>query len=300
MSRLRVASALALGLAISSFAPESGAVKVVRDSATPPTPAVAKAAASKPHAPDLPKLTAAEVAEKNAKARGGLQAWRSVRTMKLTGRLDAGGKQDTLLPFTLQVKRPNKQRLEVEFAGQTALQVYDGQTGWTYRPYLGRTAPEAFSQEELRQSAEQQQLDGYLIDYAAKGIQLGMDGTEMVDGHPCYRLLVTTKDGAKRHVWVDGSSFLEAKIEDDKRRFDGKMHQTETALSDYRSVDGLLIPFVAETRLHGVPVSHKLMIEKVVVNAPVEDVAFTRPIVTAALTPAKLAAPAKLSAPAKK
>jgi outer membrane lipoprotein-sorting protein len=293
MSKFRLASAFAVGLAISSYVPESGAVKVVRDSDARPAPAVVGPETSKPEPPpDLPKLTAAQIADLNAKARGGLQTWRAVRTMKLTGRLDAGGKQDTLLPFTLQLKRPNKQRLEVEFAGQTALQVYDGQAGWTYRPYLGRTAPEPFSPDEIRQSAGQQELDGYLIDYAVKAVQLGLDGTEMVEGRPCYRLLVTTKDGSTRRVWVDGSSFLEAKIEGRARRFDGKMREVETVLSDYRSVDGLLIPFVVETRLQGVRTSHKLMIEKAVLNPAIEDVAFGKPIITAAVTSSANVTPA--------
>ena len=285
MQKLRLASAFALGLAICSYTPQSGAVKVTRDSDAAPTPAVAKPAISKPQPlPDLPKLTAAEIADKNAQARGGLQTWRAVKAIKMTGRLDAGGKQDTLLPFTLEVKRPNKERLEVEFAGQTAVQVYDGKAGWTYRPYLGRTAPEPFSPDELRQSASQRELDGYLIDYAAKGIKLSLDGTDTVDGRPCYRLLVTTKDGTKRHVWVDGSSFLEAKIEGEPVRFDGKMHQVETVLTDYRMVDGLRIAFTVETRLQGVRASHKLLIDNVVLNPKIDEVAFGKPIVTAALT----------------
>jgi outer membrane lipoprotein-sorting protein len=291
MSKFRLAGAFALGLAISSYAPQSGAVKVTRDSDARPAPVIAKPEAGKPQAaPDLPKLSAAEIADKNAQARGGLQNWRAVKAMKLTGRLDVGGKQDTVLPFTLQVKRPNKERLEVEFAGQTALQVYDGKAGWTYRPYLGRTAPEPFSPDELRQSTGQQELDGYLIDYAAKGIKLAFDGTDTVDGRACYRLLVTTKDGTTRRVWVDGASFLEAKIEGEPVRFDGKMHPSETVITDYREVEGLRIAFVVETRLQGVRASHKLMIDNVVLNPKIDDVAFGKPIVTAALTSsAKLA-----------
>ena len=35
------------------------------------------------------------------------------------------------------------------------------------------------------------------------------------------------------------------------RRLDGKYHPVETYLSDYRSVDGLMIPHVLETSVEG-------------------------------------------------
>ena len=37
------------------------------------------------------KLTAAEIVEKNAAARGGLAAWRNVQTLSISGKMDAGG-----------------------------------------------------------------------------------------------------------------------------------------------------------------------------------------------------------------
>src|SRR4051812_14530185 len=43
--------------------------------------------------PQQAKLSAAEIVEKNVAARGGLQAWRGVQTMSLTGKLGAGGNQ---------------------------------------------------------------------------------------------------------------------------------------------------------------------------------------------------------------
>jgi outer membrane lipoprotein-sorting protein len=280
MSKLRLGFGLTLVIAISSYAPDAAAIKVTRDPGPPPAPAVAPqaAAVAKPApAPSLPALTAAQIADKNAAARGGAKAWRAVKTLTLSGKLDAGGKKPTQLAFTMQAKRPHKQRVAVEFAGQTALQVFDGKDGWTYRPYLGRSGAEPFSPEELRKSAANDELDGPLLDYAAKGSKLELEGTEMVEGKANYRLKLTTKAGVERHVWVDGKTFLESKIEGNPHRFDGKMRGVQSYLTDYRSVDGLMIPFESETRLEGVRTSHKLTLEKVEVNPAIEDSAFTKP-----------------------
>ena len=68
-------------------------------------------------------LSAAQIVERNAKARGGLEAWRAVRALKMSGDLDAGGKSDSQLPFVLFLRRPHQSRLELAFAGKNAVQV---------------------------------------------------------------------------------------------------------------------------------------------------------------------------------
>src|ERR1700716_2658405 len=107
-------------------------------------------------------LTAAQIVEKHVAARGGLQAWRALQTMSVVGKMDAGSGesaartarlarsgrdangakgmhagtpapaepadkpkagQQVQLPFILEMKRPNKSRLEIVFAGKTAVQV---------------------------------------------------------------------------------------------------------------------------------------------------------------------------------
>ena len=110
--------------------------------------ASAAAGDCRPRPGQSPKLSATQIVDKNVAARGGLTAWRAIQSMSITGKLDAGGKKDTLLPYTLQVKRPKKQRLTIDFAGHTALQVFDGEHGWKLRPYLNRPDPEPFSAED--------------------------------------------------------------------------------------------------------------------------------------------------------
>jgi hypothetical protein len=278
MSKLSSVCALALTLAICAYAPDASAIKVVRDP-TPPAPAVPPrpAAPAAPVPADLPKLSATQIVDKNVAARGGLAAWRAVQSMTVSGKLEAGGKKNTLLPYTLQVERPNKNRLEIQFGGHTALQVFDGKLGWKLRPYLNRPDPEPFSPEELRKAAEQPDLDGPLIDYAAKGNRVELEGTEMVEGHGTYRIKVTTKQGREQHIWIDGSTFLEAKMEGNPRHFDGQMRKVETYLRDYRQVQSVTIPFVAETRVDRVPGGHSMMIEKATLNNKLGEATFAKP-----------------------
>jgi hypothetical protein len=223
------------------------------------------------------KLSATEIADRNVSARGGLQAWRAVRTMSYSGKLDAGGKQNVQLPFFMEMKRPRKTRVEIEFANDKAVQVYDGANGWKLRPYLGRRDVEPFTTDELKAASMEYDLDGPLVDHATKGIQVDLEGVETVEGHDAYKLKLTTKDGQMRHLWVDTETFLEVKIEGVPRRMDGKMRPVEIYYRDYKTVSGLLVPYVLETAVQGVRQSHKMTVGSVVVNLQLDDSLFAKP-----------------------
>jgi len=265
----------------------------------------------------LPALTAAQIVDRNVAARGGLEAWRAVKTMSLAGKLGAGGNQratlqtkeqvalprgkggapaatpsrpaqEVQLPFLMELERPRKMRFELEFAGQTAIQVYDGVHGWKLRPFLNRRVVEPFTDDELRLSSGQADLDGPLVDYAAKGTRIELVGMDKVEGRDTYKVKMTAKSGQALHVWIDAQTFLEAKIEGQPRRMDGTDHPTEVYFRDYRPVEGLQIPFVRETRvlpvaktatgLPDVPVPpERINIEKVVLNPKFDEAVFRKP-----------------------
>ena len=238
----------------------------------------AMAAAAAPAA----NLTAAQIAEKNVAARGGLAAWRAVTAMKLSGKMDAGGKNDMKLPFVMTMKRPHKSRLELRFDEQTSVQVYDGTQGWKVRPFLNRNEVEPFTPAEVKSAAAWTELDGPLIDYAAKGTQLELLGTDTVEGKSAYKLKLAMKDGAQRNLWVDAKSFLELKIDGEPRKMDGRMRNVSVYYRDYKTEKGLAVPRVLETRVEGVKQSHKISIESVAVNPPVDDGLFAKPQLAAA------------------
>jgi hypothetical protein len=181
------------------------------------------------------------------------------------------------LPFTLDMKRGHGTRLELEFNGQTAVQVYDGAQGWKLRPFLNRHQVEPYSAEEAKLAAEQPDIDGLLAGYAGRGTRIDVEGMEPVDGKPAYRLKLTQKDGRIVRDWVDAQSFLEVKIEGTPRRLDGRIHPVEVYLRDYKSVAGVQIPHLVETRLEGVERSERMVIEKVTVNTPLDDSRFAKP-----------------------
>lgn len=259
-------------------------------------------------------LSVEQIVERNISARGGLAAWHRVHSMSMAGKLDAGRERrdgGTIgllssplerakmkaelrnavlknneqlsgkiirLPFQMELKRPLKSRIEVKFQGDTAVQVFDGTQGWKLRPFLGRHEVEAYTPTEEKIAAQQQELDGPLVDYAAKGTQVALDGTDQVDGRKAYKLKLTLKGGVVRHLWIDAQTFLDTKIDGPQRHFDGKMRPVFTYFHDYRTVGGVKIPYVLETNIEGVNTSQKISIERVVINPDLQDSLFVKPI----------------------
>lgn len=270
---------LACGLAVSVSA--SAATHATRPAKISPAPAhsaakpaAAGSGADKSAALPVAKLSATQIVERNVAARGGLAAWRAVDTLTLSGRMQAGGKQNTELPFVMEMKRPHKSRLQIRFQDQDAIQVYDGTEGWKIRPFLGRDDVEPFTADETKQAANWAELDGPLIDYAAKGTRVALDGTEAVEDHPTYKLKLTFKNGTVRHVWIDAATFLERKVDGEPHRLDGKMRNVAIFYRDYHTDSGLKIPHTLETVIDGGKLPHTMTIDQVAVNKPLADTEF--------------------------
>ena len=262
-------------------------------------------------------LTAAQIVEKHVAARGGMQAWRAVQTMSWAGKMDAGvgdssarsamwvksrgdangkmkraalaaadagqaqdqphSEQQAQLPFALEMKRPGKSRLEIEFAGKTAVQVYDGVHGWKVRPFLNRNDVEPFTAAEAKSQAGKWDMDGPLLDYSAKGTKVEYEAVEPVDGHDAYRLKLTMKSGSVTHMWIDTQSFLDVKVEGVPRWMDGRMHTVWVTQRDFRWVQGVKVPFALETSVDGYRDTHKMVLDKVAVNPQLSDARFGKP-----------------------
>jgi hypothetical protein len=274
-----------------------------------------------------PALSVSQIIDKHLAARGGAAGWHATQAISWSGKMEIGsgdsaersnrflhsgsmpsshkelvgesagqsqesGPKQVQVPFTLTMERPHKTRLELVIAGRTAVQVYDGTQGWKVRPYLNRNDAEPFSPEELKLEQAREALDGPLVDYTAKGTRVDLDGVEAVEGKPAYKLKLTHKDGTVQHIWIDAKSFLDVKVEGNPRRMDGGMHNVYVYQRDFRSVQGLVIPFELETVVDGYSDKHRIMADTVTVNPKLAANAFAKPMPgPAAARPAGAARP---------
>jgi len=218
--------------------------------------------------------TVDEIIAKNIQAHGGLARLKAIQSMKMTGDFEAGGMQ---AGFTQVYKRPMKLRLDVSIQGLTLIQAYDGQNGWQVVPFTGKKDPEAMAADDLKNVREEADFEGPLVDYKQKGNTVELVGKEKVEGTDVYHLKVTLKDGDIRNLYLDADSFLIIKSVG-KTTMRGNEIELESALGDYKEVDGVLFPFSIEQHsTGGQGPGQKIMIKKVELNVPVDDSVFKMP-----------------------
>ncbi len=235
------------------------------------------ALAAKSGAAPEPEL--AHILEKNAAARGGLEAWRKVQTMVWTGHVEHADGSGPRLPFQFEQKRPNLTRFEIAADKDVSVRVFDGRQGWKVRPNAsGKPELQPYSEAEMRAARDALVIDGPVLDAAAKGVQVTLDGVDEVEGRKAYRLIAKLPSGTTQRVWIDAESSLEVKYDRPARDAAGRPTTLAVYLRKYQTYEGLQIPFTIETGTPGGgPITDRLVIDRIAINANLPDGMFARP-----------------------
>jgi outer membrane lipoprotein-sorting protein len=225
-------------------------------------------------APAVWAQTADEIIAKNVQARGGLDKLKSVQSIKSTATMAMGPGMEA--PGLLIQKRGSLARLEFTIQGLTAVQAYDGKNAWEVMPFMGKKDPELMSGDEAKEVEEMADFDGPWVDYKSKGNQVELLGKEKIEGTDAYKLKVSLKNGDVQTVYLDADSFLEIK-EETKRTVRGSEQVIESAIGDYKEVNGIIFPFAIESGAKGSAQKQKLTITKIELNVPADDSIFKMP-----------------------
>lgn len=213
-----------------------------------------------------------EIIEKNIEARGGYARIKAVNTMQATIKLNQQGMK---MAATLTQKRPNKLHLKAAIQGQTMVMSYDGEMAWWIFPFMGNPDPQKMPEDQAKDFTNDADIDGPLVDYKEKGHKIELVGKEDMEGTDVYRLKVTLKNGDVRHIFIDAEYYLELK-QIIKTKVQGNEVEAETFLSDYKEVDGLMVPFSIETKVNGQTQMH-IVIDKIELNGKIKDELFKMP-----------------------
>jgi hypothetical protein len=143
-------------------------------------------------------------------------------------------------------------------------------------PFEGNRDPEEMSDREMEDVALQADLDGPLVDAAAKGNKITLLGKDDSDGRAAWELRVTRKNGDERFVYIDAETYLQTKTVT-KRTVGGREIEIKSVINDYRSVNGLQLPHSFDASAPGMPQNQSLRFSKAEVNVPIDDSRFQKP-----------------------
>jgi hypothetical protein len=225
------------------------------------------------------ELSAAEIVARNVTARGGLDAWRKVETMVWMGHIESAHTPSPSMPFTLEQKRPNKTRLQIDALGLKSVRVFDGVRGWKAPPTRGHPDTQPYTVQELRFAQAGHGIDGPLIDLAARGSSVTLEGVEELGSRKAFHLKVRLAQGGTEDVWVDAATYLDVRYDRivDGPPAGGEPRRVSVIFGDYRTVEGLQIPFLIQTGGGPGATPDRMRVERVALNAPLDDATFRNP-----------------------
>ncbi len=213
---------------------------------------------------------------------GGMQKIQAVQTLRRTGNYIGGGGFEAVI--TQENKRGNSVREEFSLQGMTAINAYDGKTGWKIEPWNGKKDPEALGEAEMKSIVADADFDGPLVNYKQKGNKLEFIGMDRFEGTDTFRLKLTKPNGDVYIYYLDTDYYVPIKV-DTKRIVRGAEREYETALGDYKEVAGWYLPYSFETNVKGSQDKSKIVYEKIDANVPIDDQRFEMPVTS--VTPEK-------------
>jgi hypothetical protein len=218
--------------------------------------------------------TAEELVNKNIEAKGGMDKIKAAKTRRLTGKLIVSGIVATAGQENM---RPNLVRETVSLQGMTAVQAYDGATGWQIQPFGGRKDPELMGEDDMRDLLIDSDFDGPMVDYQSKGNTIEYLGHDIVDGDDALRLKVTLKDGDIVYYYLDPDTYLEIRRET-QEFIRGSVRENVTDLGSYKPIDGVMYPFSIASGPKNDPTSWQTVtVDKIEVNVSLDASEFALP-----------------------
>jgi outer membrane lipoprotein-sorting protein len=224
--------------------------------------------------------TVDEIIGRYLKSIGGLDKIHAVKTLRRNGKFIGGGGFEAVV--TQENKRSNLVRGEFSLQGMTAINAYDGSTGWKIEPWNGKKDPEAMGEEEMKSILEDADFDGPLVDYQKKGYKIEFGGTDKFEGTDTVKLKITKPNGDVYIYHLDTDYYVPIKI-DTKRFVRGAEREYETVLGDYKEVAGWFLPYSIENGVKGRPDKSKVVYDQIQPNVEIDDSRFKMP--TAAASP---------------
>ncbi|MGB0022364.1 MAG: hypothetical protein WBP65_11175 [Candidatus Sulfotelmatobacter sp.] len=218
--------------------------------------------------------TADELIAKNIQAKGGMDKIKAIKTLRMTGTFEGGG--GFTAAVTQENERPNLIRETFSLQGMTAVQAYDGTSGWQIQPFGGKKDPELMGEDDLRDLLLDADFDGPLVDYKEKGNTVEYLGHDVVDGDDALRLKVTLKNGDIIYYYLDPDTFIEIRKEI-QQFIRGSVRDRVVGLGSYKPVAGVMFPFSISQGTKNHPDAQTNTVQKLEANVTIDPADFALP-----------------------
>lgn len=183
----------------------------------------------------LPK--AEQILEKFVEATGGKAAYEKLHNRVTEGTFEIVG-MGSKAKMTTYEAAPNKQYVAIESDVFGKMESgTDGNVAWEKTMMMGPRVKEG----EERAAALRDAMFNRPVRWQKAYKSAECVGMEDVDGKPCYKVVMTPRDGQQETRYYDKASHLLVKLETKLKTHMGEVDLV-ARVSDYKKVDGILMP----------------------------------------------------------
>ena len=181
----------------------------------------------------------------------------------------------TEMPYVITITRSGKLYLEVPIQGMLMKRGFDGTVAWMTAPWTGSSDPIELGDFEKKMIRTQVDIDGMLYEPESKGYKAEFLGKEDMEGSPVYLIKLSDTTGDEYTQYIDAENFVVLKIKG-SINYQGSKIETETFYSNYKPVDGIIMPFSMDSKMNGQTQS-QIVVTEYLFNQELNDSIFMKP-----------------------
>lgn len=216
--------------------------------------------------------TVDEVINKYITTMGGLDAFKNLKTAKMTGKVLVQGLE---LPITIQVINGRAVRSDVDAMGQSVISSYKDGKGWKINPFAGFPDATDVTDAELPDLKAQTMLTSQIIDYKAQGHKVELLGQEDVDGIKTNKVKLTNKDDSRVTTYfisVNDNSLVKSVS---MRENEGQQIEVETFYSNVKEYNGAKFAMTRVSKVNG-DITQEVRLDKMELNVTIDEKVFDK------------------------
>ncbi len=211
--------------------------------------------------------TVDEVINKHLDAIGGKEKLRTINSLRSEASVSVQGMEIPITMYQVHNKAMKQEYVVMNMAAFTLIRI---DSGWTFMPFQGQTAPEPMTADALKMGREQLDIQSELLDYAAKGNKVELMGKEEMEGSEVYKIKLTKNTGTEQIQLIDAKSYyLVGSLS--KLTVNGQEMDMKATYGNFQKLpEGIVMPFSMETSQLPAP----LVFKKYEVNPVIPDSVF--------------------------
>jgi len=212
-----------------------------------------------------------EILNRYFEAAGGINRLSAEQTSYSEGTLTVGGMEGTIKVWT---QRPDRSRAEINLGPLKMTQGDNGRHAWV----MDQNGQVQLITNPDEATIKRRQVRKLIEEYAylEKGSDIftvSFEGVESVDGNECYIVKIANKINNDSHTYYINTGTFNR----EKAVFIEDVESRDAIYSDYREIDGLMIPFRTQEIPHQTGQTHEIIITDYISNPGIDSVLFEPP-----------------------